>query len=88
VIDYPYAEVLIAGYVKDYENIFISDYNLIQVWSAYNAHYQDYCGLFVAGEVPYDMTIKPLGHEYDTNFYQCVALSVTHFLAHNYLEVY
>lgn len=88
VIDYPYAEVLIAGYVKDYENIFISDYNLIQVWSAYNAHYQDYCGLFVAGEVPYDMTIKPLGHEYDTNFYQCVALSVTHFLANNYLEVY
>ena len=88
VLSFPYYEVAVGGYVKDYENIFISDYNLIQVWSAYNAHYQDYCGLFVAGEVPYDMTIKPLGHEYDTNFYQCVALSVTHFLANNYLEVY
>lgn len=88
VIDFPYAEVLISGYVKDYENIFISDHNLIQVWSAYNAHYQDYCGLFVAGEVPYDMTIKPPGHADDTEFYQCVALSVTHFLANNYLEVY
>jgi len=88
VTGFPYYEVLISGYVKAYENIFISDYNLIQVWSAYNAHYQDNCGLFVAGEVPYDMTIMPPSHESDTEFYQCVALSVTHFLAHNYLEVY
>ena len=88
VTGFPYYEVLISGYVKDYENIFISDYNLIQVRSASHAHFQGYCGLYVAGEVPYDMTIKPLGHEYDTEFYQCVALSVTHFLAHNYLEVY
>jgi hypothetical protein len=88
VLTFPYYEVLISGYVKHYENIFIGDYNLIHVWSAYNANYQDYCGLFVAGDVSYDITMKPPGHEGESWFYNCVPLSVTSFLANNYLTTY
>lgn len=88
VMTFPYYEVFISGQIKSYENIFIGDYNLIQVWSAYNAHYQDYCGLFVAGDVSYDITMNPLGHDGESWFYNCVPLSVTSFLANNYLTTY